>query len=78
MDLLKKYFKKYKKFLYKMEDIEDYIRGLSKQQINMNNFVNLKNLVELALLEIDKEIYYWPLNNAIIVIDKVYKANHYV
>ena len=44
----------------------------------MNNFVNLKNLVELALLEIDKEIYYWPLNNAIIVIDKVYKANHYV
>lgn len=43
--MLKKYLKKSKKYIYKMEDIENYIRGLSKQQINMNKFVNLKNLV---------------------------------
>ena len=75
MDLLKKYFKKYKKFLYKMEDIEDYIRGLSKQQINMNKFVNLKNLIQIALLQLDKEIYIWPLNNATIIIDKAHGGN---
>jgi hypothetical protein len=50
IDILKKYFKKQKKFLYRMDDIDSYIRGLSKEQINMNNFVNLKNLIELALL----------------------------
>ncbi len=70
MELLKKYFKKQKRFCYKLEDIDNFIKGLSKDEINMNNFVNLKNLIELALLELGKEIYFWPLANANIVIDR--------
>lgn len=30
IDLLKKYFKKHKKFIYKMEEIDGFIRGLTK------------------------------------------------
>lgn len=67
---MKKYFKKQKKFMYRMDDVDSFIRGLSKEEINMNNFVNLKNLIELALLELGKEIYFWPLGNASIVVDR--------
>jgi len=30
MDLLKKYFKKHKKFVYKLDSIDSHIRGLGK------------------------------------------------
>jgi hypothetical protein len=72
MELLKKYFKKQKRFCYRMEEIDGFIKGLSKEEINMNNFVNLKSLIELALLELGKEIYFWPLANASIVIDRAH------
>jgi hypothetical protein len=71
---LKKYFKRQKKFAYRMEDIDSFIRTLSKDEINMNNFVNLRSLVELALLELGKEIYFWPIANATIVIDRSHPA----
>ena len=38
----------------------------------MNNLVNLKSLIELALLELGKEIYFWPLANASLVIDRAH------
>lgn len=31
--------------MYRMDDVDSFIRGLSKEEINMNNFVNLKNLI---------------------------------
>ncbi len=50
IDFLKKYFKRYKRFVYTMEEIDSYVRGLKKEEFNLNSFVNYKFLLELALL----------------------------
>ena len=53
-----------------MDQIDCYVRGLSIDQINMNKFANYKNLLELGLLEIGKEVYFWPFVNAGLIVDR--------
>lgn len=50
MDLVKKFLKKKKKSIYTMDEIDEFVRGLSKEEINLNSLVNKKALLELGLL----------------------------
>ena len=45
MDLIKKELKKKKKNICTLEYIDGFVRGLSKEEINKNSFVNYKNLL---------------------------------
>lgn len=36
----------------------------------MNNFINFKNLLQIAILESGKILYFWPFGNNTIVVDK--------
>lgn len=38
----------------------------------MNGFVNYKALLELGLLEIGKQIYFWPFTNATLIVDRAH------
>lgn len=46
------------------------MRGLSINEINMNKFANYRNLLEFGLLEMGKEIYFWPFVGQALVIDR--------
>ena len=58
-----------------MDMIESHIKEMHKEQININSLNNWKNLLELALLELDKHVYAWPVANSTLVIDRAHQSN---
>lgn len=53
-----------------VDDIEMYIKSENKESINLNHFMNMRQMIQTNLLEMGKKVYYWPFDNNAFVLDK--------
>jgi hypothetical protein len=77
MELVRKFLKKRKGLVLSLQEIDEHIRSLGIDRINMNKFANYRALLELGLLEMGKEVYFWPHLSASLVVDRAYFAQQH-
>jgi hypothetical protein len=53
-----------------LENLELHIKSQHKDQINLNGFVNFKGLLQSAVIDAGKKIYFLGFGNNFLVIDK--------
>lgn len=69
-DIVRKYMKKNKSYILKIDEIESYIKNEKKYEMNLNHhFTNLRNAIQTILIEMGKKVYFWPFDNNAFVID---------
>lgn len=70
IEIVKKYMKKNKVYIVKIEDIEAYIKNEKRDEVNFNNhFLNVKSVIQSTIVEMGKKVYFWPFVNNAFAID---------
>ena len=75
-EILKKYIKKNKKYLHKVDDIEDFVKLENKEFLNINHFINLRSIIQQLLIEMGKRVYFWPFENNAYILDRNHFQQH--